>query len=155
MSFDEFVAYYKSSTAQVFLPQQPMAENPDNAATTEALFKMMDANGDGKLTKDEVKAIEKLVATRDADEDECLSMTELIPNINNQRIRGQAQVIQPNGIPYPPNNTAVQDRRDLRAGPHSRHADAATHQAVRQGRRLRTDPRGVRFRRTDFRATGP
>ena len=40
----------------------------------------MDANGDGKLTKDEVKSVEKLLATRDADEDECLTPAELVGN---------------------------------------------------------------------------
>jgi len=108
VSFNEFVTYYKSATAQVFRPQQPMAENPYNAATTEALFKLMDADGDGKLTKDEVKAIEKFVVTRDADEDECLSVNELIPNLNDQRLQRGVQVIQPNGVAYPlPANTAA------------------------------------------------
>ena len=59
VSFEEFVAYYKTSTAQVLRPQPPMAENPYNAATTEALFKFMDTNGDGKLTKDEVEGHRK------------------------------------------------------------------------------------------------
>jgi Ca2+-binding EF-hand superfamily protein len=105
ISFEEFVAYYRTSTAQVFRPQQPLPENPYNKATTEALFKLMDTNGDGKLTRDEVAAIEKLIATKDADEDECLSLNELIPNVNDQRLRGrQVQVIQPNGIPYPPSS---------------------------------------------------
>lgn len=107
VSFNEFVAYYRSSTAHVFRPQPPMDENPYNATSTEALFKLMDANGDSKLTKDEVKAIEKFVATKDADEDECLSMSELLPNLNDQRFQGRARVIQPNGILYPlPANTA-------------------------------------------------
>jgi Ca2+-binding EF-hand superfamily protein len=92
VSFEEFVAYYRSSTAQVLRPQPAVAENPYNAAVTEALFKMMDINGDGKLTRDEVKAIEKLVASHDADEDECLSVQELIPNFNDPRLRGQVQV---------------------------------------------------------------
>ena len=77
VSFDEFVTYYKTSTAQVLRPQPAMAENPYNAAVTEALFKLMDTNSDGKLTKDEVKAIERLIASNDADEDECLSMNEV------------------------------------------------------------------------------
>ena len=121
-----------------------MPENPYNAATTEALFKFLDANGDGKLTKRRGRAIEKLVATQDADEDECLSINELDPEPERGRRRRvrQVQIIQPNGIPYPPpSNRAMQDRRDLRAGPYSGHADTADHQAVRQGRRLRTHSR--------------
>jgi Ca2+-binding EF-hand superfamily protein len=91
VSFSEYAIYFKSSTAQVFRGQQPVAENPFNAATTEALFKLMDADQDGKLTRAEVKAIEKFVATKDSDEDECLSMNELIPNLNDPRLRGQVQ----------------------------------------------------------------
>jgi Ca2+-binding EF-hand superfamily protein len=50
------------------------------------------------------------VATKDLDEDECLSLNELLPNLTGQRLAGGAnQVIQPNGIPYPPApNTASQ-----------------------------------------------
>ncbi len=76
--------------AAVSARSRPMAENPTNAAVTEALFKLLDANGDGKLTKDEVKAIEKLLATHDADEDECLSLAELVPNLRQPAVgRGQ------------------------------------------------------------------
>jgi Ca2+-binding EF-hand superfamily protein len=111
VSFAEFVAYYRSSTAQVLRGQQPVAENPFNAATTEALFKLMDADGDGRLTRAEVKVIEKFVATKDADEDECLSIAELIPNLTDPRLRGrvQIQVNPPNGPPLPPGgNPAAQ-----------------------------------------------
>ncbi len=103
VSFEEFVGYYSMTAAQVLRaqPLQPDANN--NAAVTEALFKLLDANGDGKLTREEVKAVEKLLATHDADEDECLSMQELVPNLfNPNRVRQLGQPIQPpNGNPYP------------------------------------------------------
>jgi Ca2+-binding EF-hand superfamily protein len=92
VSFGEFVVYYKGSTAQVFRGQQQVAENPFSASTTEALFKLMDSDDNGKLTRSEVSAIEKLVATKDSDEDECLSMEELIPNLADPRLRGRVQV---------------------------------------------------------------
>jgi Ca2+-binding EF-hand superfamily protein len=88
VSFGEYVKYFKGSTAQVLRAQQPLAENPFNAATTEAVFKLIDADQDGKLTRTEVKAIESLVATKDSDEDECLSVEELIPNLVDPRLRG-------------------------------------------------------------------
>lgn len=92
VSFEEFVAAYPESTAQLIraLPVQP--DNAQNVAVTEALFKLMDADTDGKLTRDEVRAVEKLLATRDADEDECLNMQELAPNLyaNNPNIRRPA-----------------------------------------------------------------
>lgn len=85
VTFDEFVAYYKQSTAQIMRPQVPVAENPYNVSVTEGIFKMLDINGDGKLTKDEVLAAEKWLSTRDADEDECLSQAELTSNLYNPR----------------------------------------------------------------------
>jgi len=100
VSFHEYAAYYKASTALLLRPQPPAAENPYGAAITEALFKLMDANGDGKLTKDEVKGVEKLLATKDTDEDECLSQAELVPNFNDPRLR-QFGGAQPNGLPAP------------------------------------------------------
>jgi Ca2+-binding EF-hand superfamily protein len=93
VSFGEFAAYYRASTAQVFRGQQPVAENPFNAATTEALFKLMDVDGDGKLTRKEVQTIERFVASRDSDEDECLSMNELIPNVIDPRARGRQVLV--------------------------------------------------------------
>ncbi|MCE9562215.1 MAG: EF-hand domain-containing protein [Planctomycetes bacterium] len=85
VSFDEYLAYYKTSTASVFRAQPPAADNAGGTAVTEALFKLLDVNGDGQLTKDEVKAAEKLLVTKDADEDECLSQAELVPNFFDPR----------------------------------------------------------------------
>lgn len=84
VSLDEYLAYYKTATAGLLRPQPAVAENAGGAAVTEALFKLLDVNSDGKLTKDEVKSAEKLLASKDADEDECLSQAELVPNLFNQ-----------------------------------------------------------------------
>src|SRR5207253_9634664 len=76
----------------VFRSQPVVAENATGAAVTEALFKLMDANNDGKLTKDEVMAVERLLATHDADEDECLSQAELVPTLFDPRAGRALQV---------------------------------------------------------------
>ncbi len=94
VSFEEMVAYYSRTGTQLFRPQPVQPDYSNNAPVTEALFKLLDANGDGKLTKDEVKAVEKLLATRDADEDECLSVQELVPNLYDPRF-GQPVRVQP------------------------------------------------------------
>ncbi|VTR93751.1 probable calmodulin : Uncharacterized protein OS=Pirellula staleyi (strain ATCC 27377 / DSM 6068 / ICPB 4128) GN=Psta_0320 PE=4 SV=1: EF-hand_6: EF-hand_7: EF-hand_5: EF-hand_7: EF-hand_5 [Gemmata massiliana] len=96
VSFDEFVAYYKRTAEQLLREQPVQPDNAQNVSVTEAIFKMLDANGDGKLTKDEVKAVEKLLATRDSDEDECLSMQELSPELFDPNFGGfRGQVAQP------------------------------------------------------------
>ncbi|HEV3385255.1 MAG TPA: EF-hand domain-containing protein [Gemmata sp.] len=90
VTFEEFAVYYKQASAQVLRTTSQTPENPTNAAATETLFKLLDTNNDGKLTKEELKAAEKLIPLLDADEDECLSLNELLPNQNNQRGRIQA-----------------------------------------------------------------
>jgi Ca2+-binding EF-hand superfamily protein len=94
VSFEEFVVYYKQASAQVLRTTSQAPENPINAAATETLFKLLDTNNDGKLTKEELKAAEKLIPRLDADEDECLSLNELLPNQINQRV---GQVVLRNG----------------------------------------------------------
>ncbi|MBP3954553.1 EF-hand domain-containing protein [Gemmata sp. G18] len=103
VSFEEFVTYYKRTAEQLMREQPVQPDNAQNVSVTEAIFKMLDANGDGKLTKDEVKAVEKLLATRDADEDECLNMQELAPELYNPAFGGfqQVQVAQPPNGAYP------------------------------------------------------
>ncbi len=100
VSLEEYLSSYKISAASFVRPQVPMAENPLSAGTTEALFELMDANKDGKLTKEEVKGIEKLIFMRDADEDECLSLTELAPNVYAQG--GRVVQVNPVGRPAQP-----------------------------------------------------
>lgn len=87
VSFEEFAVYYKSASTQVLRTAGQAPENPINAAATEVLFNLLDTNNDGKLTKEELKAAEKLIPQLDADEDECLSLTELVPNQPNSRAR--------------------------------------------------------------------
>lgn len=106
VSLDEYFAYYRTSTAALLRPQAAQPENPTGAAVTEALFKLMDADGDGKLMRDEVRAVEKLLATKDADEDECLSQAELV-NFTDPRT-GRVVQFQPNGQPLPQPNPAGQ-----------------------------------------------
>jgi Ca2+-binding EF-hand superfamily protein len=103
VSFEEFVASYPRTAAQLFRTQPAQPDFTNNAAVTEAIFKLLDANGDGKLTKDEVSAVEKYLASHDADEDECLSMQELAPNLYDPRFGGRrlGQPLPPNGNPGP------------------------------------------------------
>lgn len=98
VTFDELVAAYKPTVPLLSAgPIQPDLGN--NATITEGVFKLLDANGDGKLTKAEMRAVEGLIAARDADEDECLNISELVPGLFNQNVRGRQFLSpsQPNG----------------------------------------------------------
>ncbi|WP_193376965.1 EF-hand domain-containing protein [Frigoriglobus tundricola] len=100
VSFEEFVAYYNRTATQV-LRAQPVQPDPNNGASvTEALFKLFDANGDGKLTRAEVAAVEGLIVTRDADEDECLDMAELVPDMFGQGF-GRRRIVPAPGFGGP------------------------------------------------------
>jgi Ca2+-binding EF-hand superfamily protein len=101
VSFEEYAAYYRKSRAQVMRldPVQPDVNN--NAAVTEALFKLFDADGNGRLTKAEVAAVEKLIHTRDADEDECLSVAELLPELSSPQFRFRVPVARTGTAPRP------------------------------------------------------
>lgn len=108
VSFAEFAAYYKTAASRLIQAFPPQDEAPFNAQTTEALFKLMDANGDGKLTRAEVEGVQSLLATKDADEDECLSAQELL----GANLGFNPRQFQPNrggGAPAPrvPQNVVV------------------------------------------------
>src|SRR5262249_19594513 len=81
ISFDEFAHYYSPSAGRVISAQASPARDPYAEALTDELFKLFDTDKDGKLSRAELKDAEKLFATLDADEDECLSAPELAPKI--------------------------------------------------------------------------
>ncbi|MBN9518353.1 EF-hand domain-containing protein [bacterium] len=80
VSFAELAGSYRQAAVAASQGFAPQAENGQNAAATEELFKLIDRNKDGKLTRDEVSAAEAWVVARDTDEDECLSLAEVVGN---------------------------------------------------------------------------
>ena len=81
VSFDEFAAYYTPSTGQVISATQSPLRDVYADGLTDELFKLFDTDKDGKLSRAELNAVEGLFATLDADEDECLSATEIAPKV--------------------------------------------------------------------------
>jgi Ca2+-binding EF-hand superfamily protein len=55
---------------------------PSAEDANEALFKILDTNKDGKLSKEELAAAPAVLAKLDQDEDEMITMEELLPNSN-------------------------------------------------------------------------
>jgi Ca2+-binding EF-hand superfamily protein len=80
VTLEQFAAYYERNSAgplRMFVNQFAAAA-PN--AQTEALFKLLDTNKDGRLSKEEVARAEKVLMKLDENEDELISPSELLPN---------------------------------------------------------------------------
>jgi Ca2+-binding EF-hand superfamily protein len=78
VTLEEVKAYYRKSG---FAPLQTQPD-PDQGTTqllTDALFKHLDRDGDGKLSEKELKEAEETLRPLDINEDERISFEELIP----------------------------------------------------------------------------
>jgi Ca2+-binding EF-hand superfamily protein len=74
-------------------------QNQGNLAEqlNEALFGLLDTNKDGKLSRDELAAAEKILLTMDEDEDDMVTIDELLPNRN----RNASPFVQRRGVVTP------------------------------------------------------
>jgi Ca2+-binding EF-hand superfamily protein len=105
ISFDEFLAYYNTS-AEKLVSVRPNPFRDAYAETiTEELFKLLDANKDGKLSKEELAGAELLLRSRDFDEDECLSATELVPDVFSRQNMVRPRTVPAAGPAYGPGDT--------------------------------------------------
>jgi Ca2+-binding EF-hand superfamily protein len=80
VGFEEFADYYTSEIAKLTAARPTYARAAGNDPYTPELFARLDANKDGKLTADELKAAEKILTPLDGDEDETVSGGELLAN---------------------------------------------------------------------------
>ncbi len=81
-TFGDFVHYYQRFNVQAFqiMPTYRGDQYADRAG--EALFKLLDVDKDGKLTRAEIAAAPQLLSKYDLDDDEMVSVQELLPADN-------------------------------------------------------------------------
>jgi Ca2+-binding EF-hand superfamily protein len=81
VTLDELKAYYKVKSNGLQPVSLGMGPNRgDSEALTDALFKYLDTNKDGKLSKEELAAAPQRLRKLDTDDDEMISVAELVPN---------------------------------------------------------------------------
>ena len=83
ISFAEFARYYRPVVADLVKARALNGALGDQDNLTKQLFARLDANNDGNLSKAELLSAERILLALDADEDECVSMQELLANTNN------------------------------------------------------------------------
>jgi len=83
VTYEEFRAYYRRTGAgglQIYLSPAGRAASAD--PLTDKLFTLLDKNKDGKLSRDELAAAEKVLRPFDEDDNELVSATELMAGVN-------------------------------------------------------------------------
>lgn len=82
VSLAEFILYYRQSAAgpvQLGPGFNQMIQGVNQDALTEALFHALDTNKDGKLSEAELAAADKVLHKYDQDDDELITIPELLP----------------------------------------------------------------------------
>ncbi len=100
LSFDEFAHFYAPSAGQIVDAIPGQSRDPFADQLTDELFKKFDTNKDGKLSRAELTAVEELIASLDSDEDECLSIVEVVPAANQGFV--STTPVTPNPVPVGP-----------------------------------------------------
>src|SRR5262245_23253190 len=87
VTLEELTAYYRGSTLGTPLLVASLTQGYSSDALTDALFNLFDFNKDGKLTPDEMARADEVLAKLDANDDETLSVSELLPGAGDQQPR--------------------------------------------------------------------
>lgn len=90
VGFEEFADYYEADVAALLRPRLMAVPNYNQQADaiTPELFARFDADGDGKLTEQELKNAERLILALDADEDECVTAAEILASPVLKKLAG-------------------------------------------------------------------
>lgn len=94
---DEFIGYYKKNNIAPI--QMTLAPIEGTARANDALFKKLDANGDGTLSQAEIEAGKSLAAAFDVNDDELVSAQELAPGTAPAPLRAIAVQPVPPSMP--------------------------------------------------------
>src|SRR5262245_44769670 len=94
----ELEAYYFRSNIPLVRTVPAFNPDPYAEAINRELFDLLDKNKDGKITPEEVAAAEAWLDRFDLDEDECLSLAELVPTLLTAQ-RAQVRGVNPNVPP--------------------------------------------------------
>jgi len=81
VTLDEFKAYFRKTGLGSFQMRGASGEGK-SGMLTDSLFKSLDRNNDGKLSREELAKADELLHRLDIDEDEMISEDELVPNAN-------------------------------------------------------------------------
>jgi Ca2+-binding EF-hand superfamily protein len=95
VSPDEFLAYYRRSGAGPVYLAQGFQQGPAADVLTEALFRTLDTNHDGRLSRAEAAAAADVLHAFDQDDDETITAPELFPGGVQPFAVRQAGVAQP------------------------------------------------------------
>jgi Ca2+-binding EF-hand superfamily protein len=85
VSIAEFAEYYREILPDLVRPRAGGAGAAVQDAATTALFARLDADSNGKLSRNELSAAERILLALDADEDECVSQNELLAGQSRSR----------------------------------------------------------------------
>jgi Ca2+-binding EF-hand superfamily protein len=108
VSFPEFVHYYRDVVTDLVRARHMPGNAGGDDTITRELFARLDQDKDGKLSEAELRAAEKILLALDADEDECVSVQELLanpiatPSARDAVVTAVAKSSRPTPAPAPP-----------------------------------------------------
>jgi Ca2+-binding EF-hand superfamily protein len=92
VTFDELAAYYRRNNIGAFQFIANQGQDNLSQALTDVLWNHLDVNKDGKLSKDELQRAPAALAEFDLDDDEMISLAELLPGVTDPRYFDRARM---------------------------------------------------------------